>query len=210
MWVNQLTPFMLWRLCKKEKEMLVFLTMLDDPAEATQFNKLYNQYKNLALWAANRILNDNHLAEDAVQEAFTRIARNFSAFSKKNPVECNKTKNFIVIIVERAAIDIYRKRKRMLANEISSALLDETTYALEDKDIEEENRIYAAIRSLPKKYGEVLLLHYVNGLNSREIAEFLAMNENTVRTNLTRGKRRLELLLSNFLTPEQSGKESKD
>ena len=56
--------------------------------------------------------------------------------------------------------------------------------------------MYEAIRSLPKKYGEVLMLRYVNGLENKEIAGYLGMNESTVRTNLAIGKRQLEQLLT--------------
>ena len=175
--------------------MLIFLSMLDDPQDARRFTKLYYHYEGLAFYVAKQILKDDSLAEDAVQEAFTRIAKNFSKISKKDPIECNKTKSFIVIIVERVTIDIYRKQKKIWQNELPSDELEKTTFVAEDLKLEEENRVYEAIRSLPKKYGEVLMLRYVNGLNTKEIAGYLGMNESTVRTNLARGKRQLEQLL---------------
>ena len=58
---------------------------------------------------AIRILNDEHLAQDAVQEAFIRIVKNLD---KINEVNCNRTRAFIVIIIRNASIDIYRSRKK--------------------------------------------------------------------------------------------------
>ncbi len=179
--------------------MLALLTMLDDDSESDNFLELYKHYERLALWIARGILQDEQLAEDAVQEAFVRIAKNYAKISKQNPMKSNRTKNYIVIIVERAAIDVYRKRKRRLELESLSSIIGETAYALEDNNKLENSHIYEAIRSLPKIYSEVLLLHYVSGFSCQEIATSLDMKENTVRTNLTRGKRRLEAILNDLL-----------
>ena len=145
--------------------MLALLTMLDDDSESDNFLELYKHYERLALWIARGILQDEQLAEDAVQEAFVRIAKNYAKISKQNPMKSNRTKNYIVIIVERAAIDVYRKRKRRLELESLSSIIGETAYALEDNNKLENSHIYEAIRSLPKIYSEVLLLHYVSGFN---------------------------------------------
>ncbi|MCH5251840.1 MAG: sigma-70 family RNA polymerase sigma factor [Lachnospiraceae bacterium] len=187
--------------------MLLFISMLDGPDEVNQFTRLYNYYNKLAFWVANRILQDAFLAEDAVQEAFLRIARNFSKISIKDSLECSKTKNFVVIIVERAAIDIYRKRKKLIEREIPAEALEETAYAMENPENDEDNEIFRAIRSLPKRYSEVLLLRYVNGLNNNEIASLLNMKESTVRTNLTRGRKRLAGMIDERLSKSKKLKD---
>ena len=178
--------------------MLIFLAILEHPEDEESFTRLYHYYKGLAFWTANQILQDEHLAEDAVQEAFIRIAKNFSKISPKDSIECNRTKNFISIVVERAAIDVYRKRKRQLGREVLLERLDDTMFVLEDRgfeDNQEESEVFQAIRSLPKRYGEVMLLHYVHELNSREIARLLGMKEGTVRSNLSRGIAKLKKAL---------------
>lgn len=190
--------------------MFALLTLLDNPEDSDGFQELYWRYKKLAHWVAGRILNDSHLAEDAVQEAFTRIAKHYSKISGENPVDSNRTKNFVVVVTERAAIDIYRKRKKMLEQEVFTESMEETAYALDNNERLEDSRVYEAIHSLPKNYSEVLLLHYVNGFSCSEIADFLGMNENTVRTNLTRGKRQLEMMLSDLLVSEQPEKEGEN
>lgn len=162
---------------------------------------------SLLFWIARKILKDDFLAEDAVQEAFIRIAKNFSKISKKNPIACNKTKSFIVIIVERAAIDIYRKRKKTAEREISSDRFEETTFILEDLNQVEGNRVLEAIRTLPKKCGEVMMLYYVNELSCKEISRVLELKETAVRVNLLRGRRRLEVMLSDLLLERERGSE---
>lgn len=190
--------------------MLTLLSMLDDDGESDNFLELYKHYERLALWIAKGILQDEQLAEDAVQEAFVRIAKNYAKISKQNPIKSNRTKNYIVVIVERAAIDVYRKRKKTLEQETFSDVIEETAYAKEADSQLEDSKIYEAIRSLPKSYSEVLLLHYVSGFSCREIATSLNINENTVRTNLTRGKQQLEIILSDLLLFKEPKKEDKE
>ncbi|MCH5264280.1 MAG: sigma-70 family RNA polymerase sigma factor [Lachnospiraceae bacterium] len=190
--------------------MLLFLAMLENEGDSEKFTKLYQQYKGLAFWVANQVLMDDYLSEDAVQEAFTRIARNFSKLFLKDDIFCNKTKSFIVIVVERIAIDIYRKHKRQQENEIYSEKWEETLFALGDMVPKKENYVHNAIQSLPRMYSEVLVLHYVNDMKGREIAKILGMNENTVRTRIARGKQQLEILLSDWLVREHEKKEDED
>lgn len=72
----------------------IFLMMLDTEDEKSRFVQLYHQYRKLMHYEAKRILKDDHLAEDAVQEAFLRIAKNFH---KVGEIFCPQTKNFTVI-----------------------------------------------------------------------------------------------------------------
>ena len=51
------------------------------------------------------------------------------------------------------------------------------------------------LRLLEPKYREVLVLFYVEGLTSAEIAKLLSRNENTVRTQLKTGRDRLRAIL---------------
>ena len=97
-----------------------------------------------------------------------------------------------------------------MANEISAEELEKTAYIMEDLEDEEENRIFRAIRSLPKKYSEVLLLRYVNGFTNSEIAGLLNMKESTVRTNLMRGRKRLEVIIDKILAQSRELKVEKE
>ena len=72
-------------------------------------------------------------------------------------------------------------------------------------DIEQSEAIYEIstngrelreqIASLPRKYAEVIFLHYYEGYSIKEIAEILKKNENTVGSLLRRGREKLRLEL---------------
>ena len=124
--------------------MLIYLAMIDNEEDKSKFEQIYNTYKQTMFYAANRILKDEYMSEDAVHLAFLRIINHLD---KIVDINSHKTKGFIVIIVENIAIDIYRKRKR--ENNIS---YDEVEIYLTDpKDftISIENEVEEAIMRLP-------------------------------------------------------------
>ena len=56
--------------------MLIYLQMIEDPADRERFCQLYEAHRNAMYWTAYRILGREADAEDAVQEAFFRLAKN--------------------------------------------------------------------------------------------------------------------------------------
>ncbi|WP_343097458.1 RNA polymerase sigma factor, partial [Clostridioides difficile] len=95
--------------------MLIYLAMLELEEDKIKFEKIYEKYRQIMFYVANKILKDDHLSEDAVHNAFLRIIKNID---KIDEVDSPRTKAFIVIIVERIAIDFYRKRKREKVSDI--------------------------------------------------------------------------------------------
>ncbi|MBM6774371.1 sigma-70 family RNA polymerase sigma factor [Olsenella profusa] len=56
---------------------------------------------------------------------------------------------------------------------------------------QETREVLAAVLALPRKYRDVVYLHYYEGYSAPEIARLLGRNVNTVYTNLTRARERL-------------------
>ena len=48
----------------------LYLQLLNTCSEQEKFKQLYETYHRLMHWEALRVLQDRHLAEDAVQESF--------------------------------------------------------------------------------------------------------------------------------------------
>ena len=89
--------------------MLVFTQMLEAPDERLKIEEIFHTYGNLMFHVANKILNNDHDAEDAVQQAMFAIYQNLEKFSE---IKCPQSRSFIVTIVERKAIDLYRAKQR--------------------------------------------------------------------------------------------------
>ena len=57
---------------------------------------------------------------------------------------------------------------------------------------EQDRGFYELLELLPEDYRTLFLLYYGEGFNTREIAELLDMNENTVKSRLQRGRTKLQ------------------
>ena len=86
--------------------LMMYLSLVETPEEKSKFEQLYHRYKKTMHFCAKQILQDDVLAEDAVHEAFLKLTK---YLRKIDDVSCNKTKRFVVIVVESAAKDIYRR-----------------------------------------------------------------------------------------------------
>ncbi|MBQ9021383.1 MAG: RNA polymerase sigma factor, partial [Eggerthellaceae bacterium] len=64
-----------------------------------------------------------------------------------------------------------------------------------DKNLQAEE-LAAALRKIDEKYAQVLYLKYYEGYTAPEIAELLDIPENTVYTNISRGKEKLKEVLT--------------
>lgn len=168
--------------------LVLLLSTLETEEEKSKFKAIYYEYRMLMANRAFDILGDRGLTEDAVQNAFLKILKNIKCVGE---VKSTKTKNFVVIITENCAKDIYRKERRTRL--FKHMDYDESTDYLEDEietKISVEN-VKRQIGELPEAYSDVLLLKYFNGLSDREIASALSLTVAAVRKRLYRGRQRL-------------------
>lgn len=162
--------------------MLIYLSMIETTEERDMFEKVFLKYRYLMLHVASKILQNHHDAEDAVHEAFISVIKNIDKFSD---VESPKTRSLIVLIVERKAIDILRKKQKEDLLEINESIVGIELSVPGDLGVAD------ALARLPAHYREVLLMRYDNGLTTREIAKLLDITESGVRKMLGRAKREL-------------------
>jgi RNA polymerase sigma-70 factor (ECF subfamily) len=167
--------------------------MADSPEDKRKVEKLYEKYHKLMYVVAYNILKNHEDAEDAVIASWEKIICHLDKISE---IDCQETKSFFVIVVERTAIDYYRKNKRQSSVQIFLDEYEESPYfATKDKTLE-NLELYEVLRHIPKKYSEVLLLYYVNGFTGKEIANLLGIKEDAVMTRLSRGRKQLKKELS--------------
>ena len=168
---------------------MMILMIVDGPEEKRKFLILYEQYRYLMLKVAVDILHDYQLAEDAVQEAFVRVAKHMEQIGQ--PQE-TATKRYLITITKHAAIDLYRKRNRLHHREIYIDELPEGEELLAYMAPEEEYGVLNILKNLPPKYRDIFLLKYSAHLENAEIARICNIREGTVRQRLARGKRLIE------------------
>ena len=166
---------------------MILLMMVDTPEEKRKFVILYENY--LMLKVAADILHDYQLAEDAVQEAFVRVAKHMENVGQP---EETATKRYLITITKHAAIDLYRRRNRLQSREIYMDELPEETGQLTYMAPEEEHGVLDILKNLPPKYRDIFLLKYSTHLENREIARICGLREGTIRQRIARGKQLIE------------------
>lgn len=169
--------------------MLVYLAMIDGPEDRSKFERVYERYKNLMFYRARQILGDDRDAEDAVHEAFVRIANHIEKISGP---ECPKTRALVVIIVERISINLYNRRKRRGSLPLAEEILSGGDL---EGELAEGSAVARAMAALPPRYRELILLKHWQGYSDREIAALLGMTQGNVARTLQRAKEKLRKAL---------------
>jgi RNA polymerase sigma factor (sigma-70 family) len=156
--------------------------------------ELYDRFGRVAYGLALRILRDEALAQDAVQDAFIAIWRSADRFL----AERAKASTWILTLVHRRAVDLVRREDRRRADPLESApeptaqttVEDEATLGYERRVVQE------ALRRLPPEQREALELGYYGGLTQSELAERLGQPLGTIKSRMFTGLNRLRDLLA--------------
>ncbi len=165
---------------------MIYLLLIDGEENKRKFVVLYEKYRYLMMKVAFDILGNYHDAEDAVHNAFEKVAKNMACVNK--PVS-NRTKRFLIIITKHVAIDLYRKNRmnQKLDNYIGSMEYCELSVSESIEDLE-ATIVVRALKELPEKYRDTFLLKYSCGFNNKEIAQIFNITEAAVRKRIVRGK----------------------
>jgi RNA polymerase sigma-70 factor (ECF subfamily) len=166
--------------------MIVYMQLIESDEDKSKFEQIYLKYRNLMFYVARKILSNQQDAEDAVHQAFVSIIENLEKISD---VGSPKTRSYIVIIVERKAIDLIRKNEKVVSMESIDAA------AGIEISLPDDGSISNAFANLPARYREVLLLHYDNGYSTKEIAQMFQMKRPAVQKLLWRAKNALQEIL---------------
>lgn len=156
--------------------------------------QLYNQYCDGMYIVAKRFLKDANDAEDVVQEAFIK------AFSKLHQYKAEVTFGaWLKRIVVNKSIDFLKSKKQQLV-ELEEVHLKVIDTPVNDKWLVDDaitiNDVKQAIDKLPDKYKYVVMLYLIEGYDHQEISEILNISEVASRTQLSRGKVKLQELLT--------------
>ena len=161
-------------------------------SDETALAELYDRYGRVAFGLALRMLRDEALAEDAVQEGFLAVWRAATRFVP----ERGKASTWILTLVHRRAVDIVRREERRRADSLELAPEPATSAADDDAWLRfERERVQAALKQLPDPQREALELAYYGGFTQTELAERLGQPVGTIKSRMFTGLARLRELL---------------
>ena len=136
-------------------------------------------------------------AEDLTQDVFLEAYKNLSTLRRWDyfypwlySIASNQCKNF------------HRAQKRQvvtapLANQDENHRLDVEAHSEKLKN----ERVHEALASLPEMHRQVLMLRYMAGMKSKEIAQTLRVSPNTIDQRLVRARAKLKTILSEEMIP---------
>ncbi len=152
---------------------------------------LYQRYGSRLYGLGMRLLGDNGMAEEMVQETFVRLWRGADRF---DPAK-GSVSTFTFTIARRVAIDLRRRAaSRPQQSEVEGAyaaihddgLFEKLILSLDVRD---------ALSSLSPKHREILELHFDEDLTQERVSERLGIPLGTVKTRTYYGLRALKLEL---------------
>ncbi|MET0607765.1 MAG: sigma-70 family RNA polymerase sigma factor [Gaiellaceae bacterium] len=173
-----------------DEALLSLVASSDDQALA----ELYDRFGRVAYGLALRILRDETLAQDAVQEAFLAIWRSADRFLAERAT----ASTWILTLVHRRSVDLVRREDRRRGEPLESAgepaapetVEDEATLGFERRVVQE------ALSRLQPEQREALELGYYGGLTQSELAERLGLPLGTIKSRMFTGLSRLRELLA--------------
>ena len=171
-------------------EAVVALTARSDEVALAE---LYDRFGRAAFGLAFRVIRDESLAEDAVQEAFLAVWRGASRFIPERA----KASTWIMTLVHRRAVDLVRREERRRADPLPETETEAGGPSAADSAwlrLERE-RVQNALRKLPDQQREAIELAYYGGFTQSELAERLGEPLGTIKSRMFTGLARLRELL---------------
>ena len=173
--------------------LLFFLSMLETQEERDKFTLIYEHYYKLLIDISFGILHNGQDAEDAVQQAFTKLIPNLE---KIDDVPCRKTLRYLVIMVKRVCFDFYNEQKKIL--HIPYEDLRESEMDIAENHLWEEmefSELLERVKKLPDIYGDALYLMYCEDFDPKDIADTMGITVKAAQKRIERARQQLKVLL---------------
>jgi RNA polymerase sigma factor (sigma-70 family) len=158
--------------------------------------ELYDRFGRVAYGLALRVLRDDRLAEDAVQEAFLAVWRQAASYRPERA----KAQTWVLTLVHRRAVDLVRREERRRADALDPEFEPAGSSAAEDAESRDRRTaVQRALAQLPEEQRRPIELAYYGGLTQSELAERLGEPLGTIKSRMFTGLKRLRELIGDEL-----------
>jgi len=160
------------------------------------FRHFIKTYRDMAFTIAISILRDQHIAEEAVHDAFVNAFKALPKFNKSS-----KFSTWFYRIVVNAALQRLKKRKKekidFVYNYDDEPVAEELVLSLEVK--ERKMLINEALSRLPSDESLVLRLFYLEESTIKEVEAITGWSSPKIKVNLHRGRKHMLIILNKLL-----------
>jgi RNA polymerase sigma factor (sigma-70 family) len=175
--------------------------------DAMGLETLYGRYGRASYGLARRILTDDRLAEDVVQEVFLTLWRDASRYDGSR----GSFSTWLLSMTHHKAVDSVRREENQRKRRAPVDVLEFTESP--DRSPEDEvwstlrrERVRLALADLPDAQREALGLAYFGGYTQREIAMLTGTPLGTVKTRMLSGMRKMRDQLQVVLDRDDVGR----
>jgi RNA polymerase sigma-70 factor (ECF subfamily) len=168
------------------------------------YAQLVNRYKDLVYTLAIRMLKHKEEAEEVSQDTFIKVFKSLGKFKGDS-----KFSTWIYKVTYNTCLDRIKKNKKhyndVAIDEFTFNKLDSIDNAL-DNIIKEEKSVLIkkCINKLPEDSSALLTLFYFEELSLEEISKIINIEANTVKVKLFRARKKLAVILEQYLQPQNS------
>jgi len=146
------------------------------------FLELYGRNVNRIYRICYLHLRNTADTQDAVQTVFLKFIRSGKTFASEE-----HEKAWFIVTARNHCRDVIKLPWRR----VQIDCIDDFAETVADKRAD-YTALMDALMQLPVKYKEVLYLHYFEGYTAKEIAAMLKRKENTIYTQMVKGRERLK------------------
>ena len=165
------------------------LALVETQEQKSLFEDIYYKYRKQMFAVSRRILADDGLAEDALQNAFLGFAKQMNkvqAFSE------DETKAYVLAVAKNAAIKVAKDEQKITENQISFEQI-EATIGSNNMELHVINRdvftiFLSIISELPSAYRDLLMFRYVHDMKFSDIAAATGERSGTIRMRMNRAR----------------------
>ena len=155
--------------------------------------RFYNDYLSLAetlYRVAFYILESEQEAEDAVQEVYLKLWEGRGSLDG-----IRQPKAYSIRMLKNLCLDRLRRAAHMAFPEV---LPEKIQIRPQDDEIDARRRldkVLEAVKALPERQRQVLLMHTVEGLTYDEMSSITGMNNATLRVTLSQARTKLKSIV---------------
>ncbi|MGZ4507659.1 MAG: sigma-70 family RNA polymerase sigma factor [Blastococcus sp.] len=156
---------------------------------------LYLRFRRPAFALARRILADDVLAEDVLQDVFLSVWRDPSAYDRAR----GSFASWLLAVVHHKAVDAVRREESQRRRTALAQEDMELSAPVAARDVDEEawsrvvaEQVRSALGELSAPQREALTLAYYGGYTQREVAALTDTPLGTVKTRMLAGMRRMK------------------
>ena len=172
--------------------------------DGSALEALYARYGRVSYALARRILNDDVLAQDVVQEVFLTVWRDATRFDPSR----GGFSTWLLTMTHHKSVDSVRREENLRKRRAPADALEFEPSDAPSVDDEvwlafRRDQVRAALGELPEAQREALSLAYFGGYTQREIAKITETPLGTVKTRMLAGMKRMRESLQLPLDPSE-------